>query len=95
MKNRTINFNFDLKNLDESKIGNAGEVLGQHIAISSKGDAIKLYGWSQAFHKGEDVSLDASDFKRLREWVEQCETLSILSKGQILSYLDGVEYTKD
>lgn len=96
MKTRTINLNFDLKSVDGKTIaGNAGAVLGQHISVSNKGDAIKLFGWATAFHKGEDVIMDQSDFNKLKEWVDSCDTISILTKAQILSYLDNVKYEKD
>lgn len=94
MKKKEINLNFDLKNLDESKIGNAGAVVGQHLVLGNKGDALKFYAWAQAFHKGTLVELDNSDFRKLRDWIEASETLSILVKGQVIEYLDSVKETE-
>ncbi len=91
MKTKIINLNFDLTNLDGSKIGNAGAIVGQHLVLGNKGDALKFYSWGMAFHKGENVNLDGSDFRKLRDWTEASETLSILVKAQVLNYLDSLK----
>lgn len=83
--------NFEIGNLDGTKIGNAGAIVGQHLVLTNKGDALKFYAWAMSFHKGEPVVLDASDFRKLRDWVEASETLSILVKAQVLNYLDSVK----
>ncbi len=86
-----INLNSEIKDLNEKPIDVMGKLLAIHLANSTDGDALKLYGWAQSFHKGEEISIDKSDFKTLREFVENVKTLTILSKSQILETLDKCE----
>lgn len=95
MKTREINLNFPLTDLDGEQIGIAGKVIGQHLAIGNDGEPIKVWGWCTALNKGETIKLDQPDYKKLKELVEQCKTISILTKGQVLSYLEDVPYDKE
>jgi hypothetical protein len=97
MKKRKVSLNFEITNLDGSKVGNAGLICGQHLVIAAKPsggiDSLKQYDWALAFYKGCEVTMDNSDFKKFRDTIETSETLSILVKGQVIKYLDSVVET--
>lgn len=87
-------FNFDLQDLDgktipDGKGGNltAGRLLATTLANSSKGEVLKLYDWSKKLIAGEPLNLDRTDRDMLKELVRNNESLTIMSKGQILEVL--------
>lgn len=89
------NFNFPLLGLDGKPITdggdelNAGKFLAARLAQQTQGDAYKLFGWSVALHKGEDITLDKSDAKTLRDVINNDTGMTILAKAQLLEVIDA------
>ena len=88
---KTVNFNFEINDLNGSPIGNAGKLIGGLLMADNKGDSLKFYDWAIAFHKGEQKELDLSDFKKVYEFIENCEKLTNISKAQLLIYLNSLK----
>jgi len=81
-----IDLNFALKDLNgvDLKEANAGKLVAQSLAASSKGDALKFWDWALKLNKGDKIDLDPSDSKTFREFVEHNEGFTTLAKAQIL-----------
>lgn len=93
MKN--INLNFDLLQLDGSKFENAGKVIaGVLVSDTKDNDAIKLYGWALQLYEGKSISLDNSDFNKLRTFVNNHPNIFVLVKAQVINYLDSIKESK-
>ncbi len=92
-----VNFNVPILNLDGNALmdgpepANLGRVLGNTLVAVTQGDVLKFYGWAMKMNNKEDVDLDKSDQKILRDFVESSTTLTILTKAQILNLLDKKE----
>ncbi len=92
MKNKIINLNYPIKDLDGNDIESAstlGKLLANQLVSVAKGDVLKFFDWAMRFNKGEVVELDRSDYEKLKEFVINAETLTILAKGQILPLLEN------
>lgn len=96
---KTIDLSFNLKDLRGKDMPSpeytassftAGELLGNHLVAGAKGDALKYYDWAVAMSNGKSIVVDDSDFKKIRDFVSDSESLNILSKAQLLRYLDSV-----
>lgn len=84
---KKINLNFDLTGLDGVPVGNAGKLVANILVGGSKGDILKYYDWAVALHKGNEITVDASDLKKIKEFIETHDGLTILAKAQILNKL--------
>ncbi len=65
-----------------------GKLLGNQLAGSNKGEALKYYDWAVQLYKGGDIEVDKVDAKKIKEFVETTESLTNLVKAQIISVLD-------
>ena len=72
-----------------------GKLVGNQLAASNKGDALKYYDWALSLYKGEDILVDKSDFKRIKEFVENSEQLTNLVKAQTIKVLDEAEKAEE
>ncbi len=84
---KTLNFDFNLLGLDGKPLipaAHAGQFLGSALANSSKGDVLKLFGWSVELYKKRPIQVDKSDEKLLKEFIENNEQMTILAKAQLL-----------
>lgn len=82
-----IDLNKKLRDLSGKEIegSNMGHLLSQILASSSsKENAVKMYYWATKLYAGEELDLDPSDLSIFKSFVENNETLTILSKAQIL-----------
>ena len=81
-----INFNKNLLDLDGKEIegANIGKIVAQTLVQSSKGDALKYWGWATKMNAGEELDLDKSDTETLKNFIKESETLTILTKAQAL-----------
>ena len=86
-----LNLNKPLLTLDGKPASDAGGnnvTLGKELAIRlaqlSKGDAIKLFDWSRKLYGGDPLELDRSDYKTLKDTVENLDGITILFKAQLL-----------
>ena len=66
-----------------------GKLLGNQLAGSNKGEALKYYDWAVALYKGLEITTDKTDAKKIKEFVETTETLTNLVKAQIITILDS------
>ena len=85
-----INLNKYIKDLDGKDIADAimNKVVAKALSEAIEGDSLKLFGWALKLNNGEEIDLDKSDQKTLREFIENCKILTILSKAQILEEID-------
>ncbi|HRG36905.1 MAG TPA: hypothetical protein PK289_00075 [Bacteroidia bacterium] len=77
--------------LDNGTPVNLGKTLGGFLVASTKGDALKYYDWACALYKGNSIKVDSSDFKKIRDFVENHEHITNLAKAQILKELDSIK----
>jgi hypothetical protein len=83
-----LNLGFPLTTYDGTELTTAGKSLGELLAMDTKNDPIKFDEWGKAFHKGETVELDYSDFKKLRDFVEKHPDMFNRTKAPILKAMD-------
>lgn len=69
---------------------NLGQILGNFLAQSSKGDSMRLWEIAQKIYKGDDIQLLAEDAKSIASMVKESE-LSNLLKAQVLLILNHSE----
>lgn len=88
---KKLNFNRPLVDLSGDQIKlpdgthqNLGRLLGNTLVSQADGDIWKYYGWGKAAHSGKDVEVDKSDEEKLRKFIEENKTISILAKAQLL-----------
>jgi len=88
---KKVNLNFELFDLNGKAISTAGKIVCGFLMSEMKGDAEKLYDWAITFSKGEEVSMDNSDFSKFKELIKLTERLSVMVKAPIIKYLEGVK----
>ena len=86
MSEKTIDLNFQIKDLDGIEIPNAhaGKIVASSLVNQSKGDAVKYWGWALKLNNKEALCLDDSDYSTLKEFIKNNENLPIITKAQIL-----------
>jgi hypothetical protein len=84
-----INLNKNVIDLDGKEIegANLGKIIAQTLIQSSKGDALKFWSWANKLHAGEELDLDDSDKETFKNFVKDNESLTILTKAQVLKSL--------
>jgi hypothetical protein len=75
---------------DNGKDVTLGLLLANQLVSQPKGDALKFMSWAKKLTRCEVLNLDKSDVRKLRDFVEGCETMTILSKAPILEIIDQV-----
>ena len=88
---KTLDFNFQLLQLNGREAGHAGECLGNCLVSQSRGEALKFYDWAVRLSKKEPLIVDQTDCKKIREFIEGTDSMTILAKGQLLHYMDSVK----
>lgn len=91
---KTINLNFSINNLEDVAVGNAGKIIAGQLVSCTKEDALKFYDWATALYKEKEIKVDASDFTKIKDFIINSEVLTILTKAQVLKYLNSVEEDK-
>lgn len=86
---KKVNLNVNLKGLDGVEIANsnAGKLVANLLAQDNKSEPLKKWEMAQKLYKGEELSLDTTDFNMLKTFIESSEQMTALSKGQILEIL--------
>jgi hypothetical protein len=91
MKNKIINLNRQLLDIDDNEMpgteNNIGKIFAANLFYSSEKDTLKFYDWAKKFNKGETVEVDRSDYEKLRDFVELRSNLPIITKAQLLPLL--------
>jgi hypothetical protein len=90
---KTLDLNWSIKDLDGNEIAQAkaSKLLANALISEKKGDAVKYFDWAMALSKDGVISVDESDFNKIKEIVENSEILAILSKAQYLKYIATVK----
>ncbi len=90
-----LNLNFAVKDLDGNAIpgANAGKIIAQNLVNSTKGDALKYFGWAMKLNAGEAIDIDRADQETFRSFVENHETLPILTKAQVIEAIINTNVT--
>jgi hypothetical protein len=88
---KEVNLNFEIKDLNDNVIGNAGQVVAGLLMSETKGDAVKFFDWAISLNKKETIKLDSSDFTKIKELISGSEKLVILAKAPILKYLETIK----
>lgn len=92
MKDKIINLNVKLKDLDGKDIPNSatlGKILAYQLVNEKQGDILKFYDWALKLNRGEVLTLDRSDYEKLKDYVTSNNNMSILEKAQILPLLEN------
>ena len=96
-----LNLNKPILTLDGSPFKEAdgsnvilGKTIANALAMQSKGDILKFFGWAQKMYKGEAVEMDKSDLNILKGFIEEIQTLPIITKGQALEAIAEAEKNK-
>lgn len=88
---KKVELNFELKNLNDQDVGNAGVLLAELLISETKGNAIKLFEWAMKLNKKEAIEVDSSDLIMLKTLLNETERLPMLAKAQILIYLETLK----
>lgn len=85
-----LDLNFSILDLGGKAIEgvNAGKLIADQLVGETKGDAFKFYDWGRKLFNLEAIEVDKSDLKKVRDFVENSERITILAKAQILSKID-------
>ena len=79
-----IDLNFDIIDLSNQAIGNAGKLVANLLVQQSEGDVMKHYEWAIKLNSGQVIDLDTSDQEYLKTFIKDHKTLFIIAKAQIL-----------
>lgn len=93
MKKKVVDLNLSFIGLDGKVMPGSqsmNEFVANALAAAKKVDAVKFCGWALNLNEGKALELDQSDFKTLKEFIENSEFETII-KAQILSALDEVK----
>lgn len=91
---KKINLKMNLKNLtggDVTPVTTLGEVLASHMAGSIKGDPIKYLDWAIDLYNSREISVDEADFIKIKNFIQDSDTITILAKGQMLKHLNTIK----
>jgi len=88
---KKIDLNFGINDLDGNELVKANKLFANALMNEKKGEAVKLFDWAMTLNKEGIISVDESDFNKIKEIAESSETLAILSKAQLLKYLATVK----
>lgn len=88
-------FNKPLVNLEMQPVKDAdgkdltiGKVLANSLVSQGKGNALRFWDWAKAMYNAKHVDLSRSDIKELKDFVESSDTLTVMSKAQMIEVLD-------
>jgi hypothetical protein len=84
-----IDLNKNVVDLDGKDIEgvNLGKIIAKTLVQSSKGDALKFWSWANKLHAGEPLDLDDSDKELFKNFIKENDSLTILTKAQVLKSL--------
>lgn len=83
-----IDFNFQIKTLDNVDAGPASKNLAAHIAATSEcTEPLKFYGWAQKLYDSGILDLDEADVDKLKLFIENHRTINVLGKGIFLGVI--------
>lgn len=85
-----LDLNFNLKNLSGetlSEEAHAGKLLANILSSSNKGNSIKLFDWAITLWNKKPIKLDDTDKDILKAFIENSESLTNMSKAQLLRCL--------
>lgn len=86
----TLNFQIPMLNIEGVEVNpprSLASALAEFIGLSTKGRALKLYGWYKTLQTDGVLTLDDADMQELKEMVESSEQMFIFVKGQILNVM--------
>jgi hypothetical protein len=70
---------------------NKGKLVATWLSGATEGDALKYYDWALKLYSNKPISVDKSDFKKLREFIDTKTGASAFYKAQILNDLDAMK----
>lgn len=84
-----LNFDFLFKDLEgkEIKDADAGKMLGNALATSNKGDAVKTFEMAMKIYNHIEFEVDKSDKQMLVDFVKSNDGLTNLVKAQLLDII--------
>lgn len=91
---KKIDLNFDLQDLNGNPVQgnpNAGQFVAGLLMSQTKGEAIKFFDWAMSLNKKEPITVDDSDFSKIKSLINDSEHATLLAKAQILRKLDSVK----
>lgn len=88
---KKVDFNFELKGLNDEVIGHAGENIANLLISEVKGDAVKFFDWAMSFNKKQVVQMDESDLNKLKDLISNTERMPIVLKAPMLKYLNTLK----
>lgn len=88
---KKVDFNRPLVGLDGLEIkeenANVCKIVGNALAQSTKGDALKQWSIATRVYSGEPFELDEADFEMLKAFITNAEGFTVLLKAQLLTML--------
>lgn len=90
-----INLNKPLKSLGNENIGD--ETLGKQLSNSlivaqgEKEKSMKFFDWATKLWNNKPLELDEIDFKKLKDFVENNKTMTVLVHAQIMEELNNIK----
>lgn len=91
---KEINLNFELNDLDGKPLvgnANAGQLVANILVSGAEGEAIKYYDWAITLNGKKPISVDNTDFNKIKNFVNGSNKIVLLAKAQILKYLETIK----
>lgn len=93
---KKVDFNVPVLDIDQNTINDNGTILlaskiiANHLMVQTKGDALKLFSWAQKIYKNEVLELDASDFKTLKQLIDESQ-FPVITKKVLIDCVDKAD----
>ena len=92
-----LNFNKDFIGLDGKVIegqGKLSKMIGNMLANSQTGDAVKYLSWGIQLYKDGVLEVDQSDFDAIKSFINDNKTVAVMLKGRLLEIVRESEKEK-
>jgi hypothetical protein len=88
---KKLDLNFAITDLDGNELAKANKLMAASLMQEKNGDAVKYFDWAMTLNKEGAISVDESDFNKIKEVVEKTEAVTIIVKAQLLKYFATVK----
>jgi len=91
----TLDFDFDIKNMRDVKLGNAGKTVAHCLeSVNVPGlNAEKATDWADHLYSGQEISVDKSDYKIIKKWLteEENRALQPIARRRFIEFFETID----
>lgn len=88
---KQLDLNANIKDLDGKEIEPACKYLAGMLMHEKEGDPVKYFDWAFSLNKCEVITVDDSDFTKIKAIVKNTQAYPMLVKGQLLKTLEEIK----